>query len=239
MKNIIIYKIPKSEIKIDLEVNNKTFKPTLTTDLLIKSSLKILKKNKSILDLGCGIGVIGIALSKLGYGPEIFASDISKEATEMCLKNCKKNNLKIFVKTGDRLDPWGDQTFDYIIDDVSGVSDIISKKSKWFKNVPNNSGKDGSNLIISIIEKINKNLNRNGVFIFPIISLSNKKKILDVANKYFNKIELVSNSDWFLPEDLNSEIDLLFQLKEKNLIDFQYKFGKIICSTEIFCAKKN
>ena len=46
-------------------VNKNVFVPTGTSDLLIDASTKIIKSNKTILDLGCGNGIVGISISKI------------------------------------------------------------------------------------------------------------------------------------------------------------------------------
>ena len=43
----------------------KVFTPNATSDLLVKSSLKmLLKKNQDVLDLGCGTGFVGLTVAK-------------------------------------------------------------------------------------------------------------------------------------------------------------------------------
>ena len=85
------------------------------------------------------------------------------------------------------LNPWLNYKFDFIINDVSGISSIVAKKSKWFKNVPALTGVDGTRLTITVIKNSIKFLNKNGCLYLPLISLSNEKKIIDVAKKYFKK----------------------------------------------------
>ena len=52
-------------IKLKTLVNKNVFVPTGTSDLLIEASVKIIKPNKTILDLGCGNGIVGISISKI------------------------------------------------------------------------------------------------------------------------------------------------------------------------------
>ena len=56
--------------------------------------------------------------------------------------------------------------FDYIIDDVSGISEEIAKISPWFKNVPCTSGIDGTDLVVSVLKEAPKYLKKNGKIFF-------------------------------------------------------------------------
>ena len=80
MENIFSYKIPNSDKILDLKYNDNTFVPKATSDLLSKSTLKTIRKEKSVLDLGSGIGVVDIVLSLLGCCSKISASDLSLDA---------------------------------------------------------------------------------------------------------------------------------------------------------------
>tara|TARA_A100001011_G_scaffold400671_1_gene517437 strand:- start:4778 stop:5488 length:711 start_codon:yes stop_codon:yes gene_type:complete len=224
----IIYKTKKFKLFIPETV----FQPTATTNFLLDQTYKIIKKTMKILDLGCGCGVIGILLSKkFNFKNKIYASDASINAIKIAKKNFKKYKLSHSVKHGSLYSPWKGEKFDLIINDVSGVSSILAKKSNWFKNVPCNTGLDGSNLTIKILDQSSKFLNKKGKIILPIISLSNVNKLLKFSNEKFKKVEILSKNEWFLPQELLTEKKLLNNLKKKKFIDFKIKFGKIICYT--------
>jgi len=236
-------KISKENLKINknklkLYVSNRAFKPTATTEFLIRDALSIIKKPVDVLDLGCGIGVVGILVNKfLKNRKKIYASDVSGEAIKIAEKNFRMHKCNFELKKGSLLSPWEGKKFDLIINDVSGISETIAKKSKWFKNVPCNSGKDGTKLTIKIIDSTSLHLNRNGGIIFPIISLSNSKKIFNKLKKKFKTFKIISSNYWFLPDDLNSYKKKLLSMRKKKLINFDVKYGKIICSTLIIYAK--
>ena len=44
--------------------SKKVFTPNATSDLLVASAIKILKKKSDILDLGCGTGFVGLTIFK-------------------------------------------------------------------------------------------------------------------------------------------------------------------------------
>ena len=103
--------------------------------------------------------------------------------------------------------------FNYIINDISGISSTIAKKSKWFRYVPSSSGIDGTKLTIKIIKDL-KYLDKNGKLYLPLISLSNTKKVLNFAKKKFNKIKVVSKTNGSSQTILKIP-DLLFKMKKK------------------------
>ena len=141
------------------------------------------------------------------------------------------------LKNGSLFKPWDNKKFDLIINDVSGISEELAKKSIWFKNIPCKTGLDGTNLTIKIIQSSTLHLNKGGGIIFPIISLSNSRKIMQELKKKFKTIKIISNNYWFLPDELNKNQSRLIKMKQKKLIDFEIKFGKVICNTQILYAK--
>lgn len=59
--------------------------------LLIEKS--IIKNNSSVLDLGCGYGVVGICITKK-YNTNTTFTDINERAIELTKKNCKIHKIK-------------------------------------------------------------------------------------------------------------------------------------------------
>ena len=234
---MINFKI-NSKKKIKLKISDSVFVPTSTTDILIKSSSKIIKKKSKILDLGCGSGVVGISLSKLGKTlPKVYFSDISNNAIQDVKFNAKLNNVDYVVKKGSLLNPWKNIKFDFIINDVAAISEKIADISNWYKNVSCISGVDGTKLVNKIINSSKKYLNKNGALFIPIISLSNEKKIINVAKKNYRKVVLIDYLDWPLPQEMYKHKKIIYDLKNKQKINFDEKWGMIICRTSVYMLK--
>jgi methylase of polypeptide subunit release factors len=213
------------------------FEPTGTTKLLYGQICKIVKNKNLILDLGCGSGAIGFQTAK-DFKKEIFMSDISYNAISLAKKKAKEFKIKADIRLGSLFDCWNDKKFDLIICDVAGVSEKISSYTPWYKNrVPNGSGDDGTKNIIGVLESAKKYLNKNGVLLVAIISLSNHKKILKKANSNFKIVKLIDKSNWPLPKELYKYKNKLSILKNKKLIDYIIKFNMIIYWTEIYLIK--
>ena len=226
----------------NLRLNKKVFEPNLTSYLSFLVAKKKIKKNSKILDLGCGNGIIGILLFKEKKISKIYASDLSSDAIKNARYNYKKNKLKFDLRAGNLFSPWNlekeKNKFDYIINDVSAISSLVAKKSNWFKNnVPCNSGNDGSKLTTKIIKESKNYLKKKGKLQIPILSLSNRKKILDFAKKNFRKIKIEASSEWFIPKEMLCIKNLLDKYKAKGYINYEHKFNNLICKTEILVCE--
>ena len=102
--------------------------------------------------MGAGSGYIGLKLLRLFEGGfNLYASDVDAKSVEFIKKNAQLNKLKVNAKTGSLLKVW-EKKFNFIINDISGISEDIAKISPWFKNVSCKSGKDGTKLTIKVIK---------------------------------------------------------------------------------------
>ena len=114
----------------------------------------------------------------------------------------------------------------------------MAKISPWFqKNIPCESGNDGTDLAISILKKSPNFLNKNGFFQLPLISLSNTDKIINNAKEIFSDVKIIKSKSWFLPKEMDDFKDKLYRLRSEKLINFEEKFEKIICNTSIAICK--
>lgn len=71
-----------------------------TTSLMISSMLEMDFRNKAVLDMGCGTGVLSILAAKKGAS-EVIAVDNDKWAYENAMENSRLNQVEISVLHGD------------------------------------------------------------------------------------------------------------------------------------------
>ncbi len=223
--------------EIIIELHDNVFAPTGTSEEIIKAVSTNLTKPGTLLDLGCGSGIVGFSLYRMGkVSSKLYASDISHHAVELVRENAKKNNIECDARDGEIFSPWVEKKFDYIIDDISGISQEIAEISPWFKNTMCNSGKDGADLVVNAIRQAPSYLSDGGKFFFPVLSLSNVDRIISCASDVFECVERLSHKLWALPDEMKPHMDRLNELHKKGYIKYEEKFGLILWYTDVYVA---
>ena len=213
------------------------FKPTGTTKLLIQAIRQIVHNPVTVLDLGCGSGVVGLALHMCDIVKyPLFASDLSESAVRCSRTNLERYGCSFDVRRGSLFEPWLGQQFNVIVDDISGVAQEIAVASPWFQGIPCETGKDGTSLIVDIMRQAPQHLTNHGKFFFPVLSLSNVDILLNTARENFNTVQKIFHQEWPLPKELKQQMPLLQRLNDEGCIKLNKKFGIVLWYTEIYCA---
>lgn len=243
-KNIFNYSLNKNKKKesINLLYENGVFKPTETTKFLLEAIIKKFPKKKiDVLDVGCGNGVIGIYLLKKFKNIRCMTfADLSKKAVKIAKKNCKINNVstnKIKFLESNIFSNVQNLKFDIIINDISGISYEVAKISDWFDGVPCESGDDGTKLTLKVLKEFKSFLNPKGRLYFPLISLSNERKVINYLKKKKIKSELLSINKWPIPKNIYANLSIIKRLKKLKKINYETKYGMLIANTKIFKIK--
>ena len=228
----------ESGLSLEFDTAEDVFFPTHTSELLIKGARESIRTPGKLLDLGCGIGLCGLVLARLGHcEPPVYLSDMSARATLLSKLNAQKLGVPAVVRQGSLFNPWVDERFDIIVDDVSGISEDVARVSPWFpEGVECQTGKDGTALTVSVLQRAPRHLNRGGMLIFPVLSLSREERILDEAHIYFSQVSLVGEQVWFIPEEMLRHFDIIKPLLDQGLIRLEQKFGSWLWTTKIYKA---
>ena len=225
------------DTELVLRTEGGVFVPTHTSSLLIEAVCASTIGQHTILDLGCGTGVVGLSLYRHGrVRAPIHASDVSPASVHCCKINCKRYNCEADVRNGSLFDPWFGELFDIIVDDVSGIAQEIAAVSPWFQGVPCETGADGLALVTSILQMAPRYLNKGGRFFFPVLSLSNVDLLLRRASESFATVKQILRQEWPLPPELKEHLPLLRKLADEGRIQLQQRFGMVTCFTEVYCA---
>ncbi len=168
---------------IKVNVHPDVFPPHLTfsTKILLDFISTLDLKEKTLLELGCGSGIISLFAAK--QGARVTATDISKIALNYLDKNAHSNKIKIKIMYSDLFDSIKNLNFDYIIINPPYYpkKPINVKEQAWFCG-------ENFEYFESLFEQLSHRVS-NIYHITMILSQDCEiDKIIDIANK--NKLEM-------------------------------------------------
>ena len=217
------------------------FTPNLTSKLLLKSGTKVLdNKTGNVLELGCGSGWITEKLI-LDHGTsehKYWLSDISEEAINNSMQNLIPPLANENFAIGSCFEPWINRQFDVIVNDIAGISDGIAELSDWYKGVPFKAGMDGLDNTREVLANISSFLSNDGIFIAPIISLSNMVAYTALLDDIFYEVNFEYRTFWPMPDAILEERELIQELRREGQIFLEEKYSKLLAFTEI-CVCRN
>lgn len=129
-----------------------------TTYMMIKSMQKLDLKNKYVLDMGCGTGVLGILAQKLSAKSTI-GIDIESWAVENAIENCAKNNVEMQIVLGGK-EHILDHQFDVILANINR-NILIDQLPTYSKVIAPNGSLLMSGFLLEDEEVIVKNANQS------------------------------------------------------------------------------
>jgi len=148
------------------------------TKVLINSIIKNYNlNNKLCLDLGCGLGVVSIILSKFFNDVNFVLSDITDIAIKLSKENLELNNCKKFEILKSNLFENINKTFDFII-----------------TNPPIRAGKK---LLLSLIENSKNFLKENGKLVLVIRKSHGEESIKKHMKTIFESVEIIKRDKGF------------------------------------------
>jgi release factor glutamine methyltransferase len=182
---------------IDLYVDNRVLIPRPETELLVDKAMEIVRniEIKTVADIGTGSGAIAISLAlNLPY-VKIFATDISTQALELALINCRKHNVqeKIILLEGDMLEPLPEPV-ELIVANLPYVKelDLNELSIKYEPKIALDGGVDGLDQIGRFIPGVRSKLKVGGLLLMEIGSGQ-----ADPVNKLINNLLPLSTIEVF------------------------------------------
>lgn len=208
------------------------FKRNLTSEILEREAIDILanqERSINVLEIGCGDGNISLNLVKEFPQNSYHASDISLESILVAKDADPLKRINFQVSNG--LDVWLGNRFDLIICDIASINQDIAELSDWYDGISCETGIDGLDLVIPIIQKIKQTLSVSGYLIMPIISLSNISKHKEALHEVFDEVTYSKEIEWPLPKTLvKAMIEDCISFNSES-ISTKNKFDLIIAST--------
>lgn len=163
------YKNNLLEFTSDLGVFSKD-RVDFGTNILL-NSLPDLKNYNSLLDVGCGVGVIGITLSKTYPSLNTLMVDVNERCIELANKNCLSNKVK------------AQAILSNLYENVTDKYDII------ISNPPIRAGKK---VVFGVVEGAYSTLNDKGEIYVVIQKKQGAESLLKRMNEVFSNAEVVN-----------------------------------------------
>jgi len=163
------------------------YKPREDSFLLVKE-LKKYAKGKSVLDIGCGSGIQGKAALASGASSVLFA-DINQEAVRELKKeglNAIESDLFLNIK----------QKFDIIAFNPPYLPE--EKKEDKESSLTTSGGKKGDEITLKFLKQAKSHLNKAGIILLVLSSLTPKAKIIDLIKKQKMKQEILVKESFFM-----------------------------------------
>ena len=213
-------------IGIKLNFSDQVFRPTLISENCAKLTDF---RDKSILDLGCGIGPLAIYFAKNG-AKEVSACDIFDKHLEYTKKNARLNEVEIEIFQSDLFSNVK-KKYDVICCDVSGVDKKVAELTGWFPEEVPKADENGSNLIIKVVKEAHKYLNKAGILNIATTSFSNVDSIENNISKNFLNSEVLIKIDVPFSRRLKENVKLLNEKSFKKIGDeYYWEFKLLKCS---------
>ena len=180
---------PTSELKIkkiSQNINGAKFefytasgvfsKDKVDTGTLALAENMIIEKNFKVLDVGCGIGVLGIVAAKF-FNASVVMADINKRAVNLAKKNAELNNVKAEIYQGNLYEKIKDKDFDAVV-----------------SNPPNTAGKE---LCFQLIEESKNYLKQSRSL--QIVARHNKggKTLSKKMEEIFGNVKVIAKKSGY------------------------------------------
>lgn len=143
---------------------------------LVLAENMIIKKNSKVLDVGCGIGILGIVAARL-FDANVIMTDINRRAIMLAGKNIELNNIKSEICQGNLYEQIRGNDFDAII-----------------SNPPQTAGKD---LCFQLIEEAKDHLKPGGNL--QIVARHNKggKTLSRKMEQVFGNVKIIARKSGY------------------------------------------
>jgi ribosomal protein L11 methylase PrmA len=216
------------------------FSPSSTTMLLLRAARKTMAPSvHSVLDLGCGSGIVAVVLAKhLPPGTRICASDLSDAAVRLTRDNGRRHGIAIDCRCGSLFEPWNGERFDLIMDDVAGVAEPLDRISGWYPEaVPSGCGPDGTRWILQVLDEAADHLTPAGQLLFPGGTLAREGEVLERARSRFATVAQLEEQWYPLSEELLAHGALLDELQQAGRINLEKRGSRLCWSARIYLAE--
>ena len=181
------------------EVTSDVLIPRADTEILVEQAITYIEQYqlKQMVDICTGSGCIAISIAKHSSIEKVFASDISKKAIEVAIRNVERNHVqqKVYPLVSDLAEVWiqNHNTFDLVVSNPPYIkSEVIPTLAQEVQKEPKlalDGGKSGLEIYSKLLEQASDILNDNG-FLMLEIGFDQKEALTKIITNY-PKFELM------------------------------------------------
>lgn len=216
----------------DLLLSEHTFPPS-SVSMLLGEALDV-TPGDTVIDMGCGSGVLAIVAAKLGAG-RVFGVDMAPDTVEVATTNAERAGVGHLTRffQGDLFQPLPEEAkADVIIGDVSGIPDLFAKVSGWFPS-GRGGGARGSELPIRMLKEAQDWLKPKGRLLLPTGSIQDENAILKAARSLYGKLTELIERRIPLPGQL-ADTEELRQLMRDEVIRLAQRGSRLIWNARVW-----
>ncbi|MDP8959164.1 MAG: 50S ribosomal protein L11 methyltransferase [Actinomycetota bacterium] len=216
----------------DLLLSEQTFPPS-SVSLLLGEALRV-GEGDTVIDMGCGSGVLSIIAAKLGAG-RVFGVDAAPDTEEIGNLNAELHGVadRATFLRGDLFEPLPeDLKADVIIGDVSGIPDAVARVSGWFPS-GKGGGPRGSELPIRMLQEARNWLTPGGRLFLPTGSLQDENAILRTARSLYGRLSELVERRFPVPGQL-ADTDELRQLMMEGVVNLARRGSRLLWSARVW-----
>lgn len=181
-------------------VDKNVLIPRRETEELVEHLIYYLEDNYhrpiAVLDIGTGSGAIAITLAKELKNVNVTATDISRKALKVAIKNSQKHGAEIIFKKGDLFKAVGNEKYDVIVSNPPYIEEegFIGPTVKHEPKVSLYGGEDGLLFYRKILSEARNHLNDNGLIAFEH-AFDKAEEIKKIALNYFPNAKIILHKD--------------------------------------------
>ncbi len=219
----------------DLKVGPATFRPS-TISTLVADAIEV-GEESTVIDIGCGTGVLSIIAAKLG-AKTVFGVDAAEGTVEVATENALSQGVadRITFYQGSVFEPLPAGTeADLVIGDISGIPDDLASASGWFPSGLSG-GPTGAELPLRMLEEAKEFLRKGGRLLLPTGTLQDERTILDKARSIFGSIRQLAERAIPLPSSLAEHPVMTGMLKEK-LVQVTQRGSRYLWTARVWEAR--
>lgn len=206
------------------------------TSLILADALAI-SSGDTVLDVGCGSGVLGFVAARLGAA-RVVGCDASAAAVQCARANSRDLGLADVTefRAGSLLEPVTEVRADVVIADVSGVPDVVARATGWFPG-GRGGGPTGSELPVRMLKQMAGHLAGAGRVYLPTGTIQAEDRVLAAARNVFgSQLWPVAQRDFPLPQAVTQDPEVA-RLIDEGIIPLTQRGSRYTWRLTVWCCR--